>query len=306
MPRAYADLEKDEEDPSSSASIESSAKDANAPAPPCHRAEYRSDVDGLRAVAVLAVIAYHIDHRMLPAGFTGVDVFFVISGFVVSGSLLRERSPSTGASLLGFYTRRVKRLSPALLLCVLCTSVATAVLLDPQVGVDDYFVSGQFALLGWNNNHFAARGSGYMDEGPEGLQYNPFTHTWSLAVEEQFYFAFPLLVVIAYGSRVSALARRLGALSAHVRPLALLLVTIIFSFAFSLELTGRKQQLAFYLIPSRFWQLMAGAALFEAQAASSQEVGGSMTLQQAGDDERRQQGRPARSLLLQRGGPACA
>ena len=75
---------------------------------------YRADVDGLRAVAVLAVVAYHLDHDLLPGGFTGVDIFFVISGFVVTGSLLSRPSPTVGDFLAGFYSRRVKRLAPAL------------------------------------------------------------------------------------------------------------------------------------------------------------------------------------------------
>ena len=141
---------------------------------------HRGDVDGLRAVAVVAVIIYHADKEWLPGGFTGVDIFFVISGFVVAGSLLRKQSVSLGGFLAAFYARRVKRLTPSLLCMVLCTVLGVAILLDPSTPIDDYYVSAQFALVGWANNHFAARGTGYADEGMEGLDLNPFTHAWSL------------------------------------------------------------------------------------------------------------------------------
>eukprot|EP00966_Prymnesium_polylepis_P165840 3833337-Prymnesium_polylepis.2 len=140
--------------------------------------KYRADVDGLRAVAIVAVILYHLNRAWLPGGFTGVDVFFVISGFVVSGSLLHTQSTSLCGFLVAFYARRVKRLTPALTLCVLVTAVCTAAMIDPRVPqLDDYLRCGQLALLGWTNNHFAARGTGYSDEGPEMLDYHPFTHT---------------------------------------------------------------------------------------------------------------------------------
>ena len=93
---------------------------------------YRSDIDGLRALAVTAVIIYHMKRAWLPGGFTGVDMFFVISGFVVSGSLLLRSSPSVGSFLAGFYARRIKRLSPALVFAMLATSLGAAMLIPPQ------------------------------------------------------------------------------------------------------------------------------------------------------------------------------
>ena len=93
---------------------------------------YRSDIDGLRALAVTAVIIYHMKRAWLPGGFTGVDMFFVISGFVVSGSLLLRSSPSVGSVLAGFYARRIKRLSPALVFAMLATSLGAAMLIPPQ------------------------------------------------------------------------------------------------------------------------------------------------------------------------------
>ena len=84
-----------------------------------------------------------------------------------------------------------------------------------EATVDDYMLTGQLALVGWANNHFAARGTAYSDEGPEALEYNPFTHTWSLGVEEQFYFLFPTLVALAYGRR--AVVRPCAAMLAQWR-----------------------------------------------------------------------------------------
>ena len=152
-----------------------------------HHEVYRADVDGLRAVAVSSVIVYHLDHTWLPGGFIGVDVFFVISGFVVSGSLVRQRAAKASELLVRFYSRRVRRLTPALACCVLCTSLSMSFLMPPErvARLDDFYESGQLGLLGWANNHFAARGHGYDDDGPDGLELNPFTHLWSLGVEEQ-------------------------------------------------------------------------------------------------------------------------
>jgi peptidoglycan/LPS O-acetylase OafA/YrhL len=163
------------------------AKAESGRARPASDHAYRADVDGLRAVAVTAVMIYHMEHAWLPGGFTGVDVFFVISGFVVSGSLLHKQSSTVPVFLASFYARRVKRLAPALACVILLGSLAAAMLIPPPIAIDldDYYVSAAWGLVGMANNHFAARGTAYSDEGPEALEYNPFTHLWSLGVEEQ-------------------------------------------------------------------------------------------------------------------------
>ena len=227
---------------------------------------YRADVDGLRAVAVAAVILYHLDKTWLPGGFVGVDVFFVISGYVVSGSLLRQQHATTADLLVAFYARRVKRLSPALLVMVLTASAAVSLLVTPSIARDlaDYYASAAFGVVGWANNHFAARGTAYSDEGPEALEYNPFTHLWSLGVEEQFYFCFPLLVALAYGRAVVATS---GPRPPHgAKPLAVLGGTWFLSLAAAAALTHVRPTWAFYTLPSRFWQLMSGAILYDCQA----------------------------------------
>jgi peptidoglycan/LPS O-acetylase OafA/YrhL len=147
------------------------------PAPDTKPSAYRADIDGLRAVAVASVITYHMEHAWLPGGFTGVDVFFVISGFVVTGSLLGgSRQRSVGSLLAHFYARRVKRLMPALLLTVACAGVGTA-LIVPTSAVDraSYFLTMELAVLGTSNNQFAALETGYFDEGAGSLELNPMT-----------------------------------------------------------------------------------------------------------------------------------
>ena len=148
------------------------------------RAGYRADVDGLRAVAVIAVIVFHLDESYLPGGFTGVDSFFVISGFVVSSTLLSRPAPSAAQLLLGFYSRRVQRLMPALVVTVLATAITISMVVPPEAGgLDSYYASAQLALVGMANNIYAAQTTGYWERGQQTMEFNPFTHMWSLGVE---------------------------------------------------------------------------------------------------------------------------
>ena len=158
------------------------------PAPTPHDARYRADIDGLRAVAVLAVVVFHLDKHWLPGGFTGVDIFFVMSGYVVSSSIMTRQASSVSTLLVGFYARRVKRLSPALVVTVMCASCFLTVLLNPHTrGLTDFYYTAQLAIVGVANNKFLIEDSGYFAEGAGALEFNPFTHAWSLGVEEQFY-----------------------------------------------------------------------------------------------------------------------
>jgi len=241
---------------------------------------YRPDVDGLRAVAVIAVMVYHMKKEWLMGGFTGVDVFFVISGFVVSGSLLRKQAPSLGSFLSEFYARRAKRLAPALAVMVLLSSVG--MLLIPGIATDSsfFYMTAQLALVGGSNIALTRMDQSYFAISDNILrtEYNPFTHTWSLGVEEQFYFLFPLVVALAYGPRVvGSSACSSSALSA--RPVVLLVAVSLASLCASAVMSQSRAwaDAAFYLIPSRFWQLMAGAITFEltGRGASAEHEPGS-------------------------------
>ena len=168
----------------STAHGESPAAASSHAAPREQRAGYRADIDGLRAVAVIAVIVFHLDESYLPGGFTGVDSFFVISGFVVSSSLLSRPAPSAAQLLLGFYSRRVRRLMPALVVTVLATAITISMVVPPEAsGLDSYYASAQLALVGMANNMYAAQTTGYWERGQQTMEFNPFTHMWSLGVE---------------------------------------------------------------------------------------------------------------------------
>lgn len=213
---------------------------------------YRPDIDGLRALAVIAVIINHFNKNLLPSGYLGVDIFFVISGFVITSSFARNASLNPPRNLadflLGFYARRVKRLYPALLVVVLCAATAIA-LVDPNPGTS--LLTGVSALFGVSNVYLVARLTDYFS-GSTDL--NIFLHTWSLGVEEQFYFLFPFLVWISgFGRGTAHSARRLT---------WLLIPLILASMIAFIVIYTRSQPHAYFLLSSRFWELACGALLF--------------------------------------------
>ena len=180
----------------------------------------RPDIDGLRCIAVVAVLVFHLRAEWLPGGFTGVDCFFTMSGYVVMASLLKTL-PAEGtpcrerfAFLGGFYARRVKRLSPALIFVVLLTAFTFAIVVptDEQPRrLYEYWTTGQAALIGASNVRFAIwSNGGYWADDADSPHYDPFTHSWSLGVEEQYYLVFPLLVLLAYAPVPRRLRRTLG------------------------------------------------------------------------------------------------
>ena len=202
---------------------------------------YRRDIDGLRAIAVLAVVLFHFGVPGVTGGFVGVDVFFVISGFLITSIIWRERQAGR-FSFVEFWARRARRILPALFVMIVATLVAGWFLLAPK----DYEELGRAAhyQVIFTSNLLFARQHGYFDAASD---IKPLLHTWSLAVEEQFYILFPLLLTL--------LSSRLK----HWR-LALFGVLLV-SFGMSVWAVEHEPQKAFFLLHLRAWELLAGAML---------------------------------------------
>ena len=155
--------------------------------------DYINGIDGLRAIAVLAVMLFHMD--ILPCwqgGFTGVDIFFVISGYVISKSLASRSDLTLGSYLVGFYKRRLTRIIPALLVMLLVTTLASVLFIPSAWLSRTIDAAGLSAFFGYSNFHFAWDNENYFSP---RVDFNPFLHTWSLGLEEQFYFLFPLSIL---------------------------------------------------------------------------------------------------------------
>ena len=202
--------------------------------------QYRREIDGLRAVAVLPVIWFHTGFFGLSGGFLGVDVFFVISGFLITGILLNEIEGGT-FSILGFYERRARRILPALFVVVLTTIPFAWFLLDPPAFAD-YSRSIASVMLFISNVHFWENVN-YFGLNVEQM---PLLHTWSLAVEEQFYLVFPLVLL---------LFRRIS----WVLTVTLLGILAALSLALSEWGWRNEPDVNFFFTFSRFWELFAGA-----------------------------------------------
>jgi peptidoglycan/LPS O-acetylase OafA/YrhL len=212
---------------------------------------FRLDVEGLRAVAIGLVLVYHAAASWLPGGFVGVDVFFVISGFLITGLLAREVESSGRLSLGGFYARRAKRLLPATALVLLCTAALTwrfLAITDRATFASD-IASAALYVVNWR---FASRSVDYL---AEGVSPSPVQHFWSLAVEEQFYVVWPLLLA---GVALVTKHRQVRVRRAMAIGLALVGLP---SFAWSVHLTARDPASAFFVTPTRLWELALGGAV---------------------------------------------
>lgn len=202
---------------------------------------YRPDIDGLRAIAVLAVLAFHGFPDAVPGGFVGVDIFFVISGYLITRIILDGLEQGT-FTFRDFYSRRVRRIFPALaLVLAACIAVAWWLLLPAafrRLGAHVSAGAGFVAnLLLWTE-------SGYFDTAAE---FKPLLHLWSLGIEEQYYLVWPLLLFL---------------LRRHVRRILwMVLLIAVGSFALNVWVVNRDASAAFYLPPTRFWELMIGSVL---------------------------------------------
>ena len=220
---------------------------------------FRADVQGLRAIAVLTVIAGHAGVPFLPGGFVGVDVFFVISGFLISQLLFREVERTGNLSIRDFYARRARRILPAATLVTIATLVASLIWLS-VVDALEVVTDAVWVTLFAANFRFAAVGTDYFaqEEGPSPLQ-----HYWSLSIEEQFYLVWPLILL---GCVV--LARRRSSRGARVEKRALPKLTVFWvlaglglaSFAYGVWRTEADPVAAYFSTPARAWELAVGAS----------------------------------------------
>ncbi|ORX10851.1 acyltransferase family protein [Mycobacterium xenopi] len=217
------------------------------------RPGFRLDIEGLRAVAVLAVVLFHAEVPGVGGGFVGVDVFFVISGFLITGLLWREVDSTGTVRLRRFYGARARRLLPASATVGVITAIASAILLPP-LQARTVFGDGIASALYVANYRFLLEGSDYfLHEMPP----SPFQHYWSLGVEEQFYLVWPALM-IGTAWLIRRVRRRAPAGSSQIPYLVVLAVVAAVSFALSLAATYVVPAVAFFSLPTRAWQLAVG------------------------------------------------
>ncbi|HEY7131161.1 MAG TPA: acyltransferase family protein [Candidatus Limnocylindrales bacterium] len=211
---------------------------------------FRPELEGLRAVAVGLVLAYHAGVPRIHGGYVGVDVFFVLSGFLITGLIVRELRATGRIDLPKFYARRARRLLPAALVAIAVTLLLSVVLLPP-LRIPDIAGDAAASALYVSNVRFAAQATDYL---ASDLAPSPLLHFWSLGVEEQFYLFWPAILLLV--------ARAIPGDAARLRRLGLVVVAIaIGSFALSLVLTTASQPWAFFSLPTRAWELALGGLL---------------------------------------------
>ncbi len=208
------------------------------------RSYFRKDIEGLRAVAVLAVLFFHVGLPLFEGGYVGVDVFYVISGFLITGLLLREGETTGKVNLVRFYARRMRRLLPAALLVIVVTLVLSAIIVTP-LRLTEIAGDAAASALYVANFRFAMEATNYLaTEAP-----SPLLHYWTLGVEEQFYLVWPLILLVA----LRFLPTRLVGL--------FFLLLAVASFGLSLYWTWANPAWAFFSPTTRAWELAAGALI---------------------------------------------
>jgi len=203
--------------------------------------KYRADIDGLRAIAVLSVVGFHAFPSVLKGGFTGVDIFFVISGFLIS-TIIFDSLERNSFSFIEFYSRRIKRIFPALSLVLIASLVLGWFVMLP----DEYKQLGKHTAggAGFISNFLFWKESGYFDNAAET---KPLLHLWSLGIEEQFYIIWPLLLWFVWKKRFNLLT--------------LTVVITLISFKLNIGKVRVDQVAAYYLPQTRFWELLIGSVL---------------------------------------------
>lgn len=202
--------------------------------------KYRADIDGLRALAILPVIFFHAGFGLFDSGFLGVDIFFVVSGFLITSLILKDISLNR-FSVFNFYERRARRLLPALfLVCIVSLPLGWLVLLPSDL---TEFGKSIITTLTFSSNFLFWQQAGYFDIESD---LKPLLHTWSLAVEEQFYILYPLFLILFWKFGLK-------------RVLSLLIIIFFISFIVSNWAAFNKPAANFYLLPTRGWEILAGA-----------------------------------------------
>ncbi|WP_186549145.1 acyltransferase family protein [Synechococcus sp. Minos11] len=217
---------------------------------------YRPEIDGLRAIAVLFVIINHFNKNILPSGFLGVDMFFVISGYVITMSIAKRQNQGRYRQFVGdFFKRRIQRILPALVACVVVTSLIIC-MVNPSPS--RYLMTGLSSLVGASNIFLIINSTDYF---AQSADYNPFLQTWSLGVEEQYYLFYPLILLFAVkNQKIST--------SGRIFKLALMCLTLL-SFAAFVVLNISNNISGYFLMPARFWEISVGCILFISQQKSN-------------------------------------
>ena len=212
------------------------------------RSLYRPEIDGLRAFSVIAVIIYHFNDKILSSGYLGVDVFFVISGFVITSSLYKRKTENFNEFIFSFFERRIKRLIPSL--CIYVLVIGTFLCFfnpEPTASIN----TGITSLFGFSNIYLLKSSTDYF---ASSTDLNPFTQTWSLAVEEQFYIFFPFLVwFTGFNNRKKN--------SEDILFILLILLSTI-SLIYFLNVYAINKSAAYFLMPTRFWEISSGCLSF--------------------------------------------
>jgi len=205
---------------------------------------YRKDIDGLRFIAVFSVVVGHYFPKLAPQGFLGVDVFFVISGYVITQLLFTMEKERASSFLIEFYAKRMRRIIPALLIVVTVSLLVFSLLvtrIDGAIGN-----TGAYSLIGVSNMYLWHLSLDYFSL---SASQNPLTHTWSLGVEEQFYALYPIFFFLCW---------KFGKKRRFIALVTLVSATSFLSLILNIGLSESKTNLAFYSMPTRLWELGAG------------------------------------------------
>ncbi|EBN1626261.1 acyltransferase, partial [Salmonella enterica] len=205
------------------------------------------DIDGLRAIAVLAVIVFHLNPNLLPGGFVGVDIFFVISGYLIT-SIIYNDIKSNSFSYKGFYNRRIKRILPIFFVVLFATIIASALVMMPEDF--KFMMRSAFSTIIFSSNIFFSTNVNYF---AQDVKEYPLLHTWSLSTEEQYYFIFPIIIFLLAKLSGFNVKRILVGLS--------VIALLSFSLAIYSRFNAELSKFNYYYLPSRAWEMMIGSCI---------------------------------------------